>query len=209
MITCFNDIALMRQRVLDTWDNPHTMQSGLSVDRILDKGPVVLPKFTSMDVAAVVEFYNQLQKASALFLLPLMLFDAVNLHMGFKGLRPPGLGLPGYMEIARVMMEIIPCLLPTYDSQVPSLVMVVRAESNNGYDLLWWVMELSILGFNSMLQISAPVGMGKGIFDFFLSYVLNFCLQVKKGLLHDNRTKSIMFLQAVHDPAYIDVITTL
>ncbi len=51
--------------------------------------------------------------------------------------------------------------------------------------------------------------MGEGIFDFCLSYVLYFCLQVKKGLLHDDRTKSIMFLQAVHDPAYIDVITTL
>jgi hypothetical protein len=32
---------------------------------------------------------------------------------------------------------------------------------------------------------------------------------MKKGLIHDDQIKSISFLQAVHDPAYIDVITTL
>jgi hypothetical protein len=82
VITCFNDIVLMHQRVLDMWVNPQTMQSGPSVDRILDKGLVVFLKLASLDLAAAVEFYNQLQKTLALFLLPLMLFDAVNLHMG-------------------------------------------------------------------------------------------------------------------------------
>ena len=63
-------------------------------------------------------------------------------------------------------MEVIPCLLPTYDSQVMSLVMVVPVESNNGYDLLWRVMELLVSGFDLTLQISAPVWMGEDIFDF-------------------------------------------
>ena len=36
-----------------------------------------------------------------------------------------------------------------------------------------------------------------------------FHLQAKKGLVHDERTKSITFLQAVREPAYVDVITTL
>jgi hypothetical protein len=103
----------MHQKVLDTWANPRTMQSGPFVDRILDKGLAMFLKLASMDMAAVVEFYNQLQKTSALFLLPLMLFDVVNLHMGFEG--PPGLGPLRYTEIAGVMMEVIPCLLPTYD----------------------------------------------------------------------------------------------
>ncbi len=106
-------------------------------------------------------------------------------------------------------MEVIPHLLPAYDSQVTLLVTVVCAESNNGYDLLWQVMELLVPHFDPTLQISAPVWMGEGIFDFCLSYVLYFCLQVKKGLLHDHRTKSTTFLQAVHDPAYIDIITML
>jgi hypothetical protein len=90
------------------------MQSGPSVDRILDKGLVVFSKLASMDVAMAVELYDQLQKTLVLFLLPLMLFDAINLHVGFEGLCPPGLGLPRYAEIAGVMMEAIPCLLPSY-----------------------------------------------------------------------------------------------
>jgi hypothetical protein len=89
-----------------------------------------------MDMATVVKFYDHLQKMSVLFLLPIMLFDAVNLHMEFEGLCSPGLRLPRYVEIAEVMMEVISCLLPTYDSQVTLLVMMVCAESNNGYDLL-------------------------------------------------------------------------
>jgi hypothetical protein len=209
VIMCFNDIILMHRQVLDMWVNPRTMQSGPSVDRILDKGLAVFPKLASMDVATAVEFYNQLQKMSALFLLPLMLFYAVNLHMRFKGVCPPGLGLPWYAEITRVMLEVILCFLPTYDSQVTLLVVLVCAESNNGYDFLWWVMELVVPGFNLTLQISAPVCMGEGIFDFCLSYVLYCCLQVKKGRLHDDCTKSVAFLQAVYDPAYIDVITML
>ena len=36
-----------------------------------------------------------------------------------------------------------------------------------------------------------------------------FHLQAKKGLVHNERTKSITFLQAVREPAYVDVITTL
>jgi hypothetical protein len=79
---------------MDMWVNPRTMKSGPSVDRILDKGLVVFPKLASMDVAMAVKFYDQLQMTLALFLLPLMLFDAVNLHMRFEGLCPPGLGLP-------------------------------------------------------------------------------------------------------------------
>ena len=70
-------------------------------------------------------------------------------------------------------------------------------------------MKLSIPGFNPTMQISAPVWMGEDIFELCLSYVLYFCLHVKKGLLHDDFTESITFLQAIHNPAYIDVITTL
>jgi hypothetical protein len=115
----------MHRQILDAWVNPRTFQSGPLVDRILDKGLTVFPKLGTLDVAAAVEFYDQLQKTLALYLLPFMLFDAVNLHMEFKDLCPPGLGLPRYTEIAGVMMEVLPCLLPTLDSQVASLVTVV------------------------------------------------------------------------------------
>ena len=100
-------------------------------------------------------------------------------------------------------------MLPNSDSQVTSLVTVVRVEWNNGFDLLWRVLELAVPGFDPSLQTSAPVWIGDDIFDLCLSYVLYFCLQAKKGLVHDERTKSLTFLQAVRELAYVDVITTL
>jgi hypothetical protein len=60
-----------------------------------------------------------------------MAFDAINLNTGLEGLCPPGIGLPRYAEIASILMEVIPCLLPATDSQVSSLVSVVHDESNN------------------------------------------------------------------------------
>ena len=100
-------------------------------------------------------------------------------------------------------------MLPNSDSQVTSLVTVVRVEWNNGFDLLWRVLELAVPGFDPSLQTSAPVWIGDDIFDLCLSYVLYFRLQAKKGLVHDERTKSLTFLQAVRELAYMDVITTL
>jgi hypothetical protein len=112
---------------MDAWDNRRTQQRGPSVDRILEKGLPVFPQLDTLEVSATVDFYDKLHKTSALFLLPLMLFYAINLNTGFEGLCPPGLGLQRYAEIAGVFMEILPRLLPSSDSHVTSLVMVVRA----------------------------------------------------------------------------------
>ena len=204
-----NDIVLLHRRVMDSWENPRYQQYGPSVDRILEKGIPVFPKLDVLDMAAMVNFYDKLQKTSAIFLLPLTLFDAIKLNMGFEGLCPPGLGLPRYAEIAGVLMEVLPRLLPDTDSQITLLITVVRAESNNGYDLLWRILELVVPGFDPSLQLSTPIWMGDDIFDFCLAFVLYFRLQAKRGLIHDERTKSITFLHAVREPAYADVITTL
>jgi hypothetical protein len=97
-----------------------------------------------------------------------MALDAINLNTGFVGLCPLGLGLPRYPEIASVLMEVICRLLPTTDSQVSSLVSVVCPESNNGYDLLWRVLELMVPVFDPSMQISAPIWLGDDIFEFCL-----------------------------------------
>lgn len=135
----YNDIILLHRQlvVMDAWDNQQMQQSGPSMDRILEKG---LPIFTTLDLlelATMVNFYNKLQKTSGLFLLPLMLFDAINLNMAFEGLCPPGLGLPQSVAIAGALIEVLPCLLLEWDSQTTSLVMIICAELNNGYDLLF------------------------------------------------------------------------
>ena len=103
-----NDIILLHRRVLDAWENRRTQQCGPSVDRILEKGLLVFPRLDSLEVSATVDFYDKLHKTSALFLLPLMLFDAINLNTGFEGLCPPGLSLQRYAEIAGVLMEVLP-----------------------------------------------------------------------------------------------------
>ncbi len=194
---------------MDAWVNRQAQRCGPSVDRILEKGLPIFPKLLSLTTAAMVEFYDKFQKTSALFLLPLMMFDAISLNMGFERLCPPGLGLHRYAEIAGDLMEVLPRLLPTLDSQISSLVTFVRAESNNGFNLLWRVLELTVPGFDPSMQVSAPIWMDDDIVDFCLLFVLYFRLMAKKGLCHDERTKSITFIQAVQDHAYVDVITTL
>jgi hypothetical protein len=204
-----NDIIFIHRQVMDAWVNRQAQRCGPSVDRILEKGLPIFPKLLSLTTAAMVEFYDKFQKTSALFLLPLMMFDAISLNMGFERLCPPGLGLHRYAEIAGDLMEVLPRLLPTLDSQISSLVTFVRAESNNGFNLLWRVLELTVPGFDPSMQVSAPIWMDDDIVDFCLLFVLYFRLMAKKGLCHDERTKSITFIQAVQDHAYVDVITTL
>ena len=129
--------------------------------------------------------------------------------MGFEALCPPGLGILRCAAIARVLMELLPRLLPHLDTQVSLLINMVRMESGNGYDLLWRVMALSVPGFDPTLQVKIPVWNDDNIFDFALSFLLYFCLQAKKGVVQDNRTHSISFLNAISEPAYADAITTL
>ncbi len=106
-------------------------------------------------------------------------------------------------------MELLPRLLPRSGTQVSLLINMVRMESGNGYDLLWRIMALSVPGFNPTLQVKIPVWSNDDIFEFALSYLLYFRLQAKKGVIQDDRTHSISFLNAISEPAYADAITTL
>ena len=52
-------------------------------------------------------------------------------------------------------------------------------------------------------------GTNRDIFDFCHAHVLYFHLQAKRGLYYDDRTRSSTFLWAIHQPEYIEVVTTL
>ena len=106
-------------------------------------------------------------------------------------------------------MELLPRLLPQSDTQVSSLISMVCMESGNGYDLLWRVMALSVPGFDPTRQVKIPAWDDDNIFDFALSFLLYFRLQAKEGMIQDDRTNSISFLNAITEPAYADAITTL
>ena len=86
-----------------------------------------------------------------------MPFDAIKLSFKFEGLCPPGLGMSRYGEIGSAMMDILPCLLPTNIPEVALAIATVGFESNNGYDLFWRVLEITIPGFDPTIPIIPPV----------------------------------------------------
>ena len=100
----------------------------------------------------LVEFYDAFHKTAIIYLLPVMPFDCISIKMGFEALCPPGLGISRYAMISRVLMELLPRLLPRSDTQISSLINMVRMESGNGFDLLWRVMALSVPGFDPTCQ---------------------------------------------------------
>ena len=122
----------------------------------------------------MVEFYNAFHKTAIIYLLPVMPFDCICIKIGFEALCPPGLGIPRYAMILRVLMELLPRLLPRSDTQISSLINMVCMESGHGYDLLWRVMALSVPGFDPIRQVKIPAWEDDDIFDYALSFLLYF-----------------------------------
>jgi hypothetical protein len=127
--------------VMEMWVNPKRYYKGPQVDRIVKIGLSSFPRLSLLTVNVEVEFYDNFHKTLMIYLLLVMPFDCISIKMGFEALCPPGLGLPCYMQIACVLMEILPHLLPRANTQVTSFVNMTRMESNNGYDLLWMVLK--------------------------------------------------------------------
>ena len=89
-------------------------------------------------------------------------------------------------------------------------IATVRGDSNNGFDLMWCLMALTVPGFDPAQHVSAPVWDDyRDIFDFCHAHVLYFRLQAKQGLYYDDRTQMSTLLRVIHQPEYIEVVTTL
>ncbi len=83
-----------------------------------------------------------------------MPFDAIYIPFGFEGLCPPRLGTGRYAEVSTVLMDLLPFLLPVNSiPRVSATVAAVTMASNNGYNLLFRIMDLSIPGFNLTLPL--------------------------------------------------------
>jgi len=177
---------------------------------VLEKALVNFPKLCSLDAQAAVDFYNKLQKLSAGYLLPLMPFDAIKLSFNFEGLCPPGLGTHRYAEVGLAFMDILPCLLLTTSTEITSAVATIGFESNNGYDLLWRVLELTVLGFDLTVPILPPTWhQDSDVFNFRHAHLLYFRLQAKKNNYFDTCTRTSIFLRAIVDSEYADIVTLL
>ena len=178
--------------------------------RVLEKALVNFPKLRSLDAQAAVDFYNKLQKLSVGYLLPLMPFDAIKLLFNFEGLCPPGLGTHWYAEVGLAFMDILPCLLLTTSTEITSAVATIGFESNNGYDLLWRVLELTVLGFDLTVPILPPTWhQDSDMFNFRHAHLLYFRLQAKKNNYFDACTRTSVFLRAIADSEYANIVTLL
>jgi hypothetical protein len=208
VITSYQTIIHVHEFVLGKWEDRYHNR-GPQIDKILEKGLPTFPRLTSIDVESTVEFYDAFQKTSMIYLLALIPFDCISIKMGFEALCPPGLGLPRYGCIARVLMEVLPRLLPKTSTRVTSLVTMVRAESGNGYDLLWRILSLTVPGFDPTIQVNLPTWFDGDVFEFAHSFGLYYRLQAKKGVVSDDRTQSATFLNTFNEPLYADVVTTL
>ena len=210
IILCYRDIIHLHRKTLDGWTNIHTQQQGPSVERIMEKATPLFQKLNGITMADLVHFYDNFQKMGSVYLLPVMLFNAVNLKLGFEGLCPPGFGVDRYASIASAIMEVIPRLLPDHIAWLTTTIATVRGNSNNGFDLMWRLMALAVPGFDPAQHVSAPVWDNyRDIFDVCHANVLYFCLQAKRGLYYDECTRSSTFLWVIHQPEYVEVVTTL
>ena len=210
ILICYNDIILVHRKVVAGWTNTRTGRSGPTVEYILEKALVNFPKLRSLDARAAVDFYDKLQKLSAGYLLPLMPFDAIKLSFNFKGLCPPGLGTHRYTEVGSALMDILPRLLPTTSTEITSAAATVGFESNNGYDLLWRVLELTVPGFDPAVPILPPTWhWDSDMFNFCHAHLLYFRLQAKKNNYFDARTCTSIVLRAIADSKYADIVTLL
>ena len=210
VLLCYRDIQLVHRKVMSGWFNSRSGRSGPPLEYIIEKALPNFPKLKSLDARVAVDFYDRLQKISAGCLLPLMPFDAIKLLFKFEGLCPPGLGTSRYGEIGSVLMDILPRLLPATIPEVASAISTVGYESNNGYDLFWRVLELTIPGFDPTIPILPPVWCRDSeVFEFCQAYLLYFRLQSKKNNHFDARTRSCIFLRAISQTDYADIVTLL
>jgi hypothetical protein len=205
----FQDIILLHKSVYYHWVHPRTQYEGPQLDRIYEKGIATFPWLTTLDIFLVVDFYDKLHKTTLAYLLPIMPFDCVSIRMGFKALCPPGLRVPKYVMIACILLEVLPELLPKNDLQITTIITLARMESNNGYVLLWKVMALVVPGFNPAIPVRILTWQDKDIFKFASAFTLFYRHHAKKGVYHDDHTRSITFLQAVMEPAYVDGVASL
>jgi hypothetical protein len=201
---------LLHPKTLEGWTNVCTQQSGPSVERIMEKAMTLFEKLEGITTTDLVHFHDTFQKTGSVYLLPFMPFDAVSLKLSFEGLCPPGLGIDRYAASAAALMEVIPRLLPAHIARLYTVIATVRADSNNGHDLMWRLLALAVPGFDPAQHVLAPVWEDfQDIFDFCHVHILYFCLQAKGGLYYNKRTRSSTFLRAIQQMEYVDVVTTL
>jgi hypothetical protein len=95
-------------------------------------------------------------------------------------------------------------------SQINAALASVRYESNNGYDYIWRVLELTVLGFDPANSILVPVwSRADDIFSFAQEFLLYFRLQEKLNFHFDDRRRSNIFLWAIQCSEFAKIATVI
>ncbi len=131
-LPCYGHIQLLHKKVHQAWYNPQTLQSGPSVDCILERGLTVLPKLQETEAKDTVAYCERLQQILAAYLIPLMPFDAICLLNNHKGLFPPSPGTDTYAKCCAVVLDIQPRLLLTTNTEVMAIISAVSNVLRNG-----------------------------------------------------------------------------
>ena len=157
----------------------------------------------------VFDFYDRLQESTTALVIALMPFDAIMLTNRFKGFCVPALGIRRYQLMGRALMELFPRLIPdSLSPQINAVLSSIRYESNNGYDYLWHVIELTVPGFDPVVPIQIPAwSNADDVFSFAQMYLLYFRLQSKQNFHYNNRTHSSIFLCAIQFSDFADTVT--
>jgi hypothetical protein len=107
-------------------------------------------------------------------------------------------------------MDVLPCLLPQRDLVVESAIFAVSVKSNNGFDLMWQILELVVPVFKAMNPVQVPTWTPhSNVLSFCREHLLYFRLQSKHNMFFSARTQTNIFLRNIPLSEYADVVTTL
>ncbi len=155
---CYQDVFHDHCITYDSWFDSCWNRSGPNVPHIVKKALSLFPRLKSDTMEETVQFYDVLQSTCLNYLIPLMPFDAIYIPFGFEGLCPPRVGTSCYAEVSTALMDLLPHLLLVNSiPRVSTTVAAVTMESNNGYNLLFRIMVLSVPGFDPTLPLLAPL----------------------------------------------------
>jgi hypothetical protein len=183
VLLCYRDFIQLHCKTLGGGVNARTLQCGPLVKRIVEKALPLFKKLDGVTAAELVYFYDEFNKTASVYLLPFMPFYANSIKLGFEGFCPPGIGIHRYADVATALMDILPRVMPEQISRLGKLIVVIQADSNNGYYLMWRVMALGVPGFDPTLHVASLVWEDcLDIFNFCRAHILYFCPQAKQEL---------------------------
>ena len=215
--TVYSDIKAIHRHVVAGWYQYQSYhghdpkEEGPQVQRIVAKNLSIFPKLHSTSMLAVIEFYDKLQRLSFKYLMPLVPFNHILLQHKSFGLCIPHLGYENYQAAAAGLLELLPHLIPSSLSKnFNANITSINSTSKNGYDVMWNILYQSVPGFDPSKSLPTPTWTpNHDIFDFSEEFDTFFRVQRLLKQPQSDSTKSLMFLNAITSPEYIETVGIL